>query len=189
MAGHNKWAQIKHKKAITDAKKAKVFMMHAKTIAVESKRAKGDKNDPGLRAAMERARAANMPNDNIDRAIARSIGTGANTYEEVVYEAYGPGGVALLIEGITDNKNRTTPEIKHLLSEHGGNLGSQGSVLWAFKKNESGEWDPLSPLTLSTEDEEKLEKLLDALDDHDDIKNIYHTAAWLLVVLIRVMTV
>ena len=177
MAGHNKWTQIKHKKGATDAKKAKIFGMHGKTIAVESKKAKGDRNAPGLRAAIERARAANMPSDNIDRAVARGIGAGVSNYEEVIYEAYGPGGVAIILEGITDNKNRTTPEIKHLLSECGGNLGSQGSVLWAFTKNTEGEWTPNSPLSLAAADEEKLEKLLDILDDHDDIKNIYHNAA------------
>lgn len=177
MAGHNKWAQIKHKKAVTDAKKSKLFSMHAKIIAVESRRAKGDRTDPGLRAAIERARDANMPNDNIDRAVARGAGGTGEQYEVVIYEAYGPGGVALLIEGITDNKNRTTPEIKHLLNEYGGNLGTQGSVMWAFTKNDGGEWQPLAPITLSPADQAQLTKLLEVLTDHDDIKNVYHTAA------------
>src|SRR5690348_1557363 len=108
MSGHNKWSKIKNKKAVTDAKKSKVFSMFAKMIAVESRKAKGDKNSPSLRAVMERARAVNMPNDNIDRAVAKGAGGDGGNLEEVLYEAYGPGGAALIIEGITDNKNRTT---------------------------------------------------------------------------------
>ncbi len=177
MSGHNKWTQIKNKKAATDAKKSKTFSMLAKILTVESRQAKGDRNLPNLRTAIERAKAANMPNDNIDRAIAKGTGAGQGELEEVIYEAYGPGGVAMVIEGITDNKNRTTPEIKHLLSEHGITLGGQGSATWAFNKTAEG-WQAKTEIELNETDENKLTDLLDALDDHDDIKNIFTTATW-----------
>jgi len=175
MSGHNKWSKIKHKKAATDAKKSKVFSMHAKTIAVESRRARGDKSDPGLARAMERARAVNMPNDNIERAVARGVGADSAALEEVIYEAYGPGGAALVIEGITDNKNRTTPEIKHLLSTYGGNLGAQGSALWAFTKT-ADSWRANAAIPISPTDQEKLITLIEALDEHDDVKAVVTNA-------------
>lgn len=151
--------------------------MFAKMIAIESKKAKGDKNSPSLRAIIDRAKAANMPNDNIDRAVAKGAGADGSVLEEVMYEAYGPGGVAIIIEGITDNKNRTTPEIKHLLSLHGGSLGAQGSALWAFTKNNDGVWEATNLLPLEPDDETTLLSLLEALDDHDDIKNLTTNAA------------
>ncbi len=189
MSGHNKWSKIKHKKAAIDAKKSKVFSMYAKMITVESRRARGDKSDPGLVKAIERARGVNMPNDNIERAVARGSGSGGAALEEVIYEAYGPGGAALIIEGITDNKNRTTPEIKHLLAAHGGNLGAQGSTLWAFAKNESGDWQAKVSAPINQTDQEKLADLIEVLEEHDDIKSITaNTDLWLLLVLIRVTT-
>lgn len=142
MSGHNKWSQIKHKKGAEDAKRSKLFSMLVRTITVEAKNANGNREAPSLKSAISRAKIANMPADNIERAIERGFGAGADNFEEVTYEAYGPGGVALIIIGLTDNKNRTTPEIKHLLSQHGANLGTQGSTLWAFKKNESNDWVP-----------------------------------------------
>lgn len=172
MSGHNKWSKIKHKKAATDAKKSKLFSMYAKMITVESRRARGDKSDPGLVKAIERARGVNMPNDNIERAVARGVGSGEAALEEVAYEAYGPGGAALIIEGITDNKNRTTPEIKHLLSANGGNLGAQGSTLWAFIKNEDSNWQAKTIVPVSAGDQEKLANLIEALEEHDDIKSV-----------------
>jgi YebC/PmpR family DNA-binding regulatory protein len=171
MSGHNKWSKIKHKKAATDAKKSKVFSMYAKMITVESRRARGDKSDPGLVKAIERARSVNMPNDNIDRAVTRGLGADSQSLEEVIYEAYGPGGAALIIEGITDNKNRTTPEIKHLLSSNGGNLGAQGSTLWAFAKND-GAWQAKTIAPINASDQEKLANLIEALEEHDDIKSV-----------------
>ena len=139
MAGHNKWSKIKHKKAATDAEKSKVFGKLARFIAVEAKKAGGDKNAPGLRVAIEKARKENMPSENIERAVQKGTRGAGAVPESVVYEAYGPGGVALIIEGLTDNKNRTSQEIKHLLMEHGATLAEPGSASWAFeKKNE--EW-------------------------------------------------
>jgi YebC/PmpR family DNA-binding regulatory protein len=172
MSGHNKFSKIKHKKGAMDAKKSKVFSVLVKQIATESRIAKGDKNSPGLRVAIEKARAANMPLDNIERAIAKGAGLGEGKMEEFLCEAYGPGGVAIIIEGTTDSKNRTINEIKFTLSEHGGSLGTQGSVVWAFQKID-GVFEPTMRLPLSAEDKEKLSALLEELDESADIEDIY----------------
>jgi len=177
MSGHNKWSQIKEKKGKEDAKKSKLFSIYSRQITIESKKAKGDKNLPGLRTAIERARAVNMPNDVIDRAVSRGVGAGAESFEEVIYECFGPGGTAIIIEGITDNKNRTTPEIKHLLSQFGGSLGTQGSATWAFRKEgdlASGGTSYVAdnPIPLSNEDNQKLADLVEKLENHDDIKKV-----------------
>lgn len=136
MAGHSKWAQIKHKKAQVDAKRGKIFTKLVKEISVAARLGGGDpEKNPRLRVAIEKAREVNMPYDNIKRAIMKGTGELAGTtYEEVTYEGYGPGGVALLIEAMTDNKNRTVSEIRHLLSKHGGSLGESGCVSWIFEK-------------------------------------------------------
>jgi len=172
MSGHNKWSQIKEQKGKTDAQKSKVFTMYAKIITMEAKKAKGDKTAPGLKTAIERAKANNVPNDNIDRAIKKGVGSESNSLEEVIYEGYGPGGVAFLLEGITDNKNRTTQEIKHILSRNGGNLGLQGSVMWAFQKTADG-YEAISPMDISESDKEKIQKLYSELEDYEDIKSIF----------------
>lgn len=175
MSGHNKWSQIKEQKGKTDAQKSKIFSLYAKIITMEAKKAGGDKNAPGLKTAIDRAKAFNVPNDNIDRAVKKGLGSDAGNMEEVIYEAYGPGGVALLLEGITDNKNRTTQEIKHLLAKNGGNLGAQGSVMWAFQKNTEG----YSPTTLMEPTEIEsgaIKRLSEELLEHQDIKNIYLNA-------------
>ena len=136
MSGHSKWAQIKHKKAQVDAKKGKIFTKIVKEISVAARLGGGDpEKNPRLRLAIDRAREVNMPSDNIKRAIMKGTGELPGTsYEEIVYEGYGPGGVALLIEVMTDNKNRTVSEIRHLLSKHGGSLGESGCVSWIFEK-------------------------------------------------------
>ncbi len=173
MSGHNKWTQIKHKKAATDAQKSKIFSKLVKAIKVEARIAKGDVNAPGLRTAIEKAKEANMPKDNIDRAITSAQAGSAD--EKVLYEAYGPGGCALLIEGLTDSKNRTSAEIKHLLSKNDLELSPPGSATWAFMKTAGG-WEPTTTIALSPEDSEKLETLLNELDDHDDVQEIYTNA-------------
>lgn len=136
MAGHSKWAQIKHKKAQVDAKKGKIFTKLVREISVAARIGGGDpERNPRLRVAIEKAREVNMPMDNIKRAIMKGTGELAGTsYEESIYEGYGPGGVALLIEVLTDNKNRTVSEIRHILSKHGGSLGESGCVSWIFEK-------------------------------------------------------
>ena len=176
MAGHSKWAKLKHQKAVTDVRKSKVFSKLVRFIAVEAKKAKGDRSAPGLRAAIEKAREANMPSDNIDRAVEKAAGDGA-TLENLTYEAYGPGGVALVIEAYTDNRNRTAQELKHLLSTHGGALANPGAAMWAFAKNADGKLEPTTPMDLSDEDLEKLSALMDELDEHDDVSEVYTNAA------------
>ncbi|RCK71881.1 MAG: hypothetical protein IGBAC_0681 [Ignavibacteriae bacterium] len=136
MSGHSKWATIKRKKAAADAKRGKIFTQLIKEITVAAKMGGGDpEGNPRLRLAIEKAKANNMPADNIKRAIMKGTGElpGVN-YEEVTYEAYAPGGVALIIESVTDNKNRTVSELRHLLERNGGKLATAGSVAWSFHK-------------------------------------------------------
>src|SRR6267154_208696 len=136
MSGHSKWHSIKHKKGATDAKRGKLFTKFIKEITVAARTGGGDPDaNARLRKAILDAKAGNMPNDTINRAVRR--GTGAEegvNYEEITYEGYGPGGVALLIEAVTDNRNRTVAEIRHMFSKNGGNLGEAGSVGWLFEK-------------------------------------------------------
>ena len=174
MAGHSKWAKLKHKKGTSDAKKSALFSKLVRFIAVEARKAKGDRSAPNLRAAVDKARAANMPSENIDRAIEKASQSGE--LEPVTYESYGPGGVALVIEGYTDNRNRTSQEIKHILGEYGSTLANPGAALWAFQKNPEGKLEPLSPLELSGEDMQKLADLTDTLEEHDDVNEIYTNA-------------
>jgi YebC/PmpR family DNA-binding regulatory protein len=176
MAGHSKWAKLKHSKGKTDAQKAKTFSKLVRFLTIEIKKAKGDRNAPGVRTAVEKAKAANMPSDNIERALAKGSGEGAQM-EEVVYEAYGPGGCALIIEAVTDSRNRTSQELKHLLSLHGGSLANPGAAMWAFTKSVEGKYEPLSPIELSDEDAQKMAELSDALEEHDDINEVYSSAA------------
>jgi YebC/PmpR family DNA-binding regulatory protein len=137
MAGHSKWAGIKHKKAIVDARRGKLFTKLTRAITVAAKEGGGDpEGNPALALAISKAKDASMPKDNIERAIAKGTGAGADAeaYENVVYEGYGPGGVALLIEALTDNRNRTGSEVRHALTKHGGSLGEPGSVAYLFEK-------------------------------------------------------
>lgn len=173
MAGHNKWSQIKRQKGVEDGKRAKLFAVLTKNLMLEAKKVKGDRNAATLRRAIEKAREANMPSDNIDRAIERALGGSGANLESALYESYGPGGVAILIEVITDNTNRTSQEIKHLLSSNGGNMATPGAASWAFKKNESGEWEATTPLELSPNDAEQLHALLETLEAHDDVQHLY----------------
>ena len=136
MSGHSKWSTIKHKKAAKDAKKGKLFTKLIKEITVAARMGGGDINsNPRLRTAVMAAKTASMPNDNIDRAIKKGTGDLEGvSYEEIQYEGYGPGGAAILAQVVTDNKNRTVSEIRHLFSKHGGNLGESGCVAWMFDK-------------------------------------------------------
>jgi YebC/PmpR family DNA-binding regulatory protein len=137
MAGHSKWAGIKHKKAIVDSRRGKLFTKLARAITVAAKEGGGDPDgNPRLALAISKARDASMPKDNIERAIAKGTGEGADSeaWEDVVYEGYGPGGVAMLVEAVTDNRNRTGSEVRHIFSKHGGSLGEPGSVAYLFDK-------------------------------------------------------
>jgi len=136
MSGHSKWSTIKHKKGAADAKRGKIFTRILKEMTVAARMGGGDPDgNPRLRAAIAEAKANNMPKDNIDRAIKRGTGELEGlTYEEQTYEGYGPGGVAIIVETLTDNGNRTTPEIRHMFEKAGGNLGTPGSVKFQFEK-------------------------------------------------------
>jgi YebC/PmpR family DNA-binding regulatory protein len=136
MSGHSKWSTIKHKKGAADAKRGKIFTRILKEMTVAARMGGGDPNgNPRLRAAIAEAKSNNMPKDNIERAIKRGTGEIEGvTYEELTYEGYGPGGVALMVETMTDNTNRTTPEIRHIFEKNGGNMGTPGSVRFQFEK-------------------------------------------------------
>jgi YebC/PmpR family DNA-binding regulatory protein len=136
MSGHSKWHTIKHKKAAVDAKRGKLFTKVIKELTIAARVGGSDpEGNPRLRTALAAAKAANMPADNIKRAILKGTGElPGTTYDEVNYEGYGPGGVAILVESLTDNKMRTTPEIRHLFGKYGGNLGEPNSVAWMFAR-------------------------------------------------------
>ena len=136
MSGHSKWSSIKHKKAATDAKRGKIFTKLIKEITVAARMGGGDIDaNPRLRAAIQAAKSENMPKDNIERAIKKGTGELEGvSYEESIYEGYGPGGAAVLIESLTDNKNRTVADIRHIFSKAGGNMGESGCVAWMFDK-------------------------------------------------------
>ncbi|MEK7480955.1 MAG: YebC/PmpR family DNA-binding transcriptional regulator [Patescibacteria group bacterium] len=174
MSGHSKWSQIKHQKAAADAKRGQAFSKLSKTIALAAKEGGTDPaSNTKLRDAITKAKQANMPADNIQRAIARAT-TAAEGLETFLYEAYGPGGVALLIEGVSDNRNRSAGEIKHLLAEHGAKWAEPGSVQWAFRKTNAG-WEAQehSRIEVNEEDQKKLKILLDALEEQEDVEEIY----------------
>lgn len=137
MSGHSKWHSIKHKKGAADAKRGKIFTVHAKLIAIAARDGGGDPDtNSALRTAIDNAKAANVPNSNIDRAIKKGTGDlkDGSEISEVMYEGYGPAGTAMYIQVVTDNKNRTVASVKNILTKHGGNMGSSGSVAYLFKK-------------------------------------------------------
>ena len=175
MSGHNKWSQIQHKKGAEDAKKSRRFSILARAITMEAKRANGDRNTVGLKTAIDKARAENLPNENIERAIKNASGAEAVALTEVLYECYGPGGVAIMIEGITDNKNRLSQEIKHILGERGAALAIPGAVTWAFHKKDD-KWQALSPLSVDETEQAALTTLINALKNHDDVRAVITNA-------------
>jgi YebC/PmpR family DNA-binding regulatory protein len=174
MSGHSHWAGIKHRKGIADAKKGKIFGKMAKVIEIAAHKGKDPNMNPALRLAVEKAREVNMPNDNIERAIKKGAGESrTGQLEEVIYEAYGPGGAALIIEAITDNKNRAVSEIKHILNSFNGTMSGTGSVTYMFERK-GAEWIPKYPLEITDPvTKERLIKLFEALDDNDDVSEIY----------------
>ena len=177
MSGHSKWSKIKRKKEVSDVKKGRLFSKFSKVIEIAAKKGGDSKTNLSLKAVVDQARAENMPLDNIERAIKKGSGRlEGEVLEEVVYEAYGPGGTALLITAVTSNKNRTVAELKHILSENGASLSGAGSVRWMFEhKYENGEskWLPKQTIKLGQEDETKLEKLMEDLDESDDVTEVY----------------
>ncbi|OHB12059.1 MAG: hypothetical protein A3G99_03115 [Candidatus Zambryskibacteria bacterium RIFCSPLOWO2_12_FULL_39_23] len=174
MSGHNKWSKIKRQKEKTDAQKSKIFGKMVRLITVEAKKAGGNVNSPGLKSAIEKAREMNVPNDNIERAVKKFSEGGE--MDSVVYESYGPGGCAMLIEVLTDNHNKTTQEIKLILSKHGHTLAGMGSASWAFVHKPGEGWIPTTTIPISPEDGEKLGKLVDELEESDDVQEVFTNA-------------
>ncbi|MFH1178185.1 MAG: YebC/PmpR family DNA-binding transcriptional regulator [bacterium] len=176
MSGHSKWSQIKRQKSITDAAKSRVFARYARLISFESKRSRGNLSDPSLSVAIARAKAANMPKDNIERAVAKGISKDSGNLDHIVYEAYGPGGVAILIDAFTDNKNRTTQEVKHLLAGYGMELSAPGSAQWAFTKT-GDTYIPNEPMIdMRGADGEQLCAIIEKIDAHDDVQQVFMNA-------------
>jgi YebC/PmpR family DNA-binding regulatory protein len=174
MSGHNKWSKIKRQKEKTDAQKSKIYGKFVRLITVEAKKAGGNLSSPSLRAAIERARAENVPSDNIDRAV-KKAGESSAAMESVTYEAYGPGGCAIIIEALTENHNKAAQEVKFILSNHGLSLAGMGSATWAFEKTHEG-WIPKTTITLSDEDGEKLGALVDELEENDEVQEVFTNA-------------
>jgi YebC/PmpR family DNA-binding regulatory protein len=163
MSGHSRWSQIKHKKALTDKKKGQIFSKLSRLITLAAKKGADPKSNPSLSQAIENARTVNMPNENIERAIKKVADKNQVQLEELTIEALGPGGVALKIKAITDNRNRTMAEIKKILAEHASKLVQPGSLSWMFGQ----------PLTLSDVSvQEQVDKLFEALDDQDEVEDI-----------------
>lgn len=176
MSGHSKWSQIKRQKSVTDAAKSRVFSRYARLIALESKKSNGVLSTPSLTVVIARAKAVNMPKDNIERAIKKGMSKDSSNFEPILYEAYGPGGAAILIHALTDNKNRTTQEIKHLLVLQGVELSAPGAASWAFTRT-GDTYLPNEPLMdVSGTDEERLGAILEALDEHDDVQQVFTNA-------------
>lgn len=175
MSGHSHWAGIKHKKALTDAKRANVFTKFGRLITIAAREG-GGKPDSNfkLKLAIDQARSVNMPKENIERAIKRGTGElkDATRIEDVIYEAYGPGGIMMVIKTLTDNKNRTVGEIKAVLGKFGGKLGGAGSVTWNFEISGS-EYKPKNFMEADEKVKAQYEKLLEALDEQNDVQEIY----------------
>lgn len=176
MAGHNKWSKIKRQKAGTDAQKSKIFGKMVRFITVEAKKSGGNLNSPSLKVAIEKARAANMPNDTIDRAIKKATTDNSAAMESITYEAYGPGGSALIIEALTDNRNKAAQEIKHILSLSGFALAAPGSASWAFAR-QGQEWVPQTTVEISEDDATLLGTLMEQLEENDEVQDVYTNAA------------
>lgn len=172
MSGHNKWSQIKRQKGKTDAQKSKVYSKHARLISVESKKSNGNMLSAGLQNAIDGAKKDNVPKDVIERAIKKGTESGMENLETIVYESYGPGGCAIIIEALTNNRNKAVQEVKHILSKNGFEIASPGSALWAFAKV-GMEWQPQNTVELSPEDLIVLEKLVDELEENDEVQNVY----------------
>lgn len=174
MSGHSHFSTIKHKKEITDSRRGKIFSKMAKIISIAAHKGGDPDINSSLRLAIDKAKKVNMPNDNIQRAIKRGTGEDKSTQlEEITYEAYGPNATALIIETITDNKNRTVSEIKHILSNHNGKMAESGSVKYMFNK-QGEEWIPKYSTDISDENlKNKLTKLFEELDENEDVKDIY----------------
>lgn len=162
MSGHSKWAQIRHKKGLTDKKRGQLFSKLSKAITIAARNGTDPKTNIALANAIDQARSMNMPNDNIERAIKKISEKDSAQLEEIIVEAIGPGGVALRIKGVTDNKNRTISEIKKILSDHNAKMVQPGSISWMFN----------SPVQVNEQAHQELNILFDALDNNDDVNDV-----------------
>lgn len=175
MSGHNKFSKIKHQKAKNDGQKSKIFGKLVRFITVEAKKAGGNLKSPGLALAIEKAKKENMPNDTIDRAIKKATADNSAQMENIQYESYGPGGIAILIEALTDNRNKAAQEIKAILARHGAELASPGSASWAFTKGPEG-IVPNMTMPLEDADIEKLHLLVEELEENDEVQEVFTNA-------------
>lgn len=182
MSGHSHWAGIKHKKEITDQKRGKIFSKLLAAISAAAKTEPDPNFNPRLRTAIATAKEMSVPQENIDRAIKRATDAGSNL-DELLFEAYGPGGTAILIEAISDNRNRTVQEVKTVLKEHNGKWAESGSVLWGFEKTPDpsaplgAAWNAKFPQEISEEDRSRLVKLIEMLEDNDDVQTVFVNTA------------
>jgi YebC/PmpR family DNA-binding regulatory protein len=183
VSGHSKWSSIKHRKAAADAKRGQQFTKLARAVTVAAREGGGDPDgNPTLATAVQKARDASMPKDNIQRAIDRGTGAGADAdaIERVVFEGYGPGGAAILVETLTDNRNRTSAEVRHSFSKHGGSLGEPGSVAWIFEKrgvivvdaDRYGEDDLIAAIDAGAEDVQQDGDLLKVVSDPAQLQGV-----------------
>jgi YebC/PmpR family DNA-binding regulatory protein len=173
MSGHSKWSQIKHQKGVTDAKKSQAFSKLARMISVAARKGENPDMNSELRMAVEKAKSVNMPLENIERAIKRGGGKiEGGQLESVRYEAYGPAGVAMIIEAITESKNRTLAEIRHILLNHGARIAEPGSALWAFEII-NNKPKAKNTIQLGEEDKNSLNKLIEALNENEDVQEIH----------------
>ncbi|MCR4328773.1 MAG: YebC/PmpR family DNA-binding transcriptional regulator [Patescibacteria group bacterium] len=175
MAGHSHWAGIKHKKEVTDKKRGAIFSKLLTAITVAARHEQSPDFNPRLRTAIEKARAQNVPSAHIERAITRARDAGESV-EELMFEAYGPGGTALLIIAMSDNRNRTVSEVKSTLVKHEGKWAEPGSVQWAFKEITPGIHSAKFPISLSQENASQLSSLIASLEDHPDVQEIFTNA-------------
>jgi YebC/PmpR family DNA-binding regulatory protein len=176
MSGHNKWSQIQRQKGKTDAAKSQVFGKLAKQITDEAKKAGGNLSSPGLKAAIEKAKAVNMPSDNIERAIKKATSASTEVMESITYEAYGPGGCGIIIEALTSNRNKAAQEIKHVFAKNGFSLAGIGSVTWAFEKKQGEGWVATTPVELSEDDSKLLETIITDLENSEEVQDVYTNA-------------
>ncbi|MDQ3076602.1 MAG: YebC/PmpR family DNA-binding transcriptional regulator [bacterium] len=175
MSGHNKWSKIKRQKGASDAQRSKEFSKLVRYIGVEAKKANGIMTSPSLVAAIKKAKEANMPNDTIDRAVKKATTDNSTSMENITYEAYGPGGCALVVEALTDNRNKAAAEVKHIFSKHGYSLAGIGSATWAFEKTNEG-WIPNTMVQITEDDGKKLEEIIGELEDNDEVQEVYTNA-------------
>ncbi|MEE8131719.1 MAG: YebC/PmpR family DNA-binding transcriptional regulator [Candidatus Paceibacterota bacterium] len=171
MAGHSHWSSVKHKKGVIDQKRGQLFSKLLKAITIAARQEPNPQFNFQLRTAIEKAKENNVPQDNIERAIKRASEAGENL-EELIIEAYGPEGIAILIEAATDNKNRTIAEVKKILNEQNAKWADPGSVQWAFE-NKDGEWRAKFKQEVSGETKQKIQILIQALEKRDDVQKVH----------------